>query len=129
MKKTILGLVFLSMIGMSFVVYNKRYVAVGNYTRSEEVRPDRRGRAENEVVINRVSLPNPAYNVYIFHTNGNRLLTYRYSYASNNAFTEAIVDNVNDSTFIIRLQSPSNQIETFGLQCVGTQVNRWQETK
>lgn len=129
MKKILLGLLFLSMFCMSFVIYNKRYIEVNNYTHAEEARPDRRGRAENEVVINRVSQPNPGYNVYIFHTNGTHFVTYRYTYPSNNAFSEAIIDNVNDSTFVIRLQSPSNQIETFGLQCVGNSVNRWQETK
>lgn len=130
MKKIVLlNAIILSLGLMSFVQTSKSYVAINNFSNTEEGRPDRRGRAENEFVINRVSRPGPGYNIYVFHTNNGRFLTYRFNRPSTTAFTEAIIYTRNDSTFDVRLQNGANEIDMFSLQCQGTQLNLWTETK
>lgn len=114
---------------MSFIQSDKRYLSVNDFSNAEERKPDRRGRSENEIVINRVSFPTAGYNVYIFHTNNNRFLRFQFNRPSTTAFTEAIVANRNDSTFDIRLQNAGNQIDFFSIQCRGTQAYSWTETK
>lgn len=130
MKKAVsLFTLLIVMTLMSFIQTNKRYVSVNNYSNAEEIKPDRRGRAENEIVINRISYPSAGYNIYIFHTNNNRFLRYQFNRPSTTAFTEAIVANRNDSTFDIRLQNGGNQIDFFSIQCRGNQAYSWVETK
>jgi hypothetical protein len=130
MKKVVFLFVLLVATGlMAFIQSDKRFIQINNFSNAEERKPDRRGRSENEIVINRVSFPSAGYNVYIFHTNQNRFLRYSFNRTSTTAFDEAIVSNRNDSTFDIRLQNGGNQIDFFSLQCRGTQAYLWTETK
>jgi hypothetical protein len=130
MKKIVLLSALIITAGlMSFIQANKTFVEVHNYSGAEEQRPDRRGRSENEIIINRISSPSAGYNIYIFHTSGNAFRRYIFNRPSTTAFTEAIVYTRNDSTFDIRLQNGGNELDFFSLQCSGNQVNLWTETK
>lgn len=129
MKKIVVLSVLLLTAGLMSFVQSKVYVSVSDYTRAEEVKPDRRGRAEFEVIIHRIARPAPGYNIYLYRTQNGKFTSYQFNRPGTTAFTEAMVAWRNDSTVAIRLQSGTNEQDYFALQCSGTNIALWTETK